>query len=408
MKIYLVGGAVRNFLLGLSITDNDWVVVGATPDYFLRRKYKKVGKQFPVFLHPTTNEEYALARTEKKSGLGYGGFSVNFSSSITLKEDLYRRDLTINAIARDEKNNFLDPFNGRQDLNLRVLRHISPAFSEDPLRILRVARFLAEFFHMGFIIAQETFKLICYMVETKELVYLEPYRIWKETEKAMKTKNPHVYFMTLQRCCAVNHLFPELYMLWNHSFLYYKNFIKDNFFLRNLALISQISNKIEIRFASLFQIQHISLLNNHLIKKDFNNKNYIFILKKFFKRLCFPIYVRNLSLFVFKYHYFIMNIQYQSSQDILNFFYSIGAWRNPKIINSFCILMKIYLKNFMNYFETRNQISIVDIGFLRKSFCIAQSVSISKILDEGFRGKQISDELFKRRVYVLQKWRSKY
>ncbi|QTM69410.1 tRNA CCA-pyrophosphorylase, partial [Buchnera aphidicola (Hormaphis cornu)] len=213
MKIYLVGGAIRNKLLKLPVIDKDWVVVGSTPEFLLKKKYRQVGKDFPVFLHPQTYEEYALARKERKSGKGYNGFQIDFGSNITLREDLIRRDLTINAIAQDCYGKYIDPFNGLNDIKLRVLRHISSAFSEDPLRVLRVARFSASFFHLGFIIAKKTMKLMSDIVKSKELLYLDVQRIWKETEKAMQTNHPHIFFQVLNCCNALSILFPEIIKL---------------------------------------------------------------------------------------------------------------------------------------------------------------------------------------------------
>lgn len=193
MKIYLVGGAVRDALLGLPIKDKDWVVVGATPQEMLDAGYQQVGRDFPVFLHPQTREEYALARTERKSGSGYTGFTCYAAADVTLEADLQRRDLTINAIARDDDGEIIDPYNGRDDLENRLLRHVSSAFSEDPLRVLRVARFAARYAHLGFRIADETMTLMRDMTAAGELEHLTPERVWKETEGALTTRNPQVF-----------------------------------------------------------------------------------------------------------------------------------------------------------------------------------------------------------------------
>ena len=179
MKIYLVGGAVRDALLGLPIKDKDWVVVGATPQGMLNAGYQQVGRDFPVFLHPQTREEYALARTERKSGSGYTGFTCYAAPDVTLEDDLQRRDLTINAMARDDDGEIIDPYNGLDDLENRLLRHVSPAFSEDPLRVLRVARFAARYAHLGFRIADETMTLMREMNAAGELEHLTPERVWK-------------------------------------------------------------------------------------------------------------------------------------------------------------------------------------------------------------------------------------
>lgn len=210
LNVYRVGGAVRDELLGWPVYDNDWVVVGATPHAMRKRGFKPVGRDFPVFLHPETAEEYALARTERKSGHGYAGFDVQASPDVTLEEDLLRRDLTINAIAQSAGGELTDPFNGQADIKQRVLRHISSAFSEDPLRVLRTARFLARYASLGFTIAPETLALMRQVSHSGELEHLAAERVWVETEKALGEPSPAVYFTTLERCDALKVWWPEL------------------------------------------------------------------------------------------------------------------------------------------------------------------------------------------------------
>ena len=210
MKNYLVGGAVRDQLLGRPVTERDWVVVGATPDAMLAQGFKPVGRDFPVFLHPQTGEEYALARTERKQGHGYHGFVFNADPSVTLEEDLQRRDLTVNAMARENGGPLIDPYNGLQDLKARKLRHVSDAFGEDPLRVLRVARFAARYHTLGFYVVDETLALMRGLVDSGELAHLTPERIWQETERALMEKNPQVFFKVLESCGALHACFPEL------------------------------------------------------------------------------------------------------------------------------------------------------------------------------------------------------
>ncbi|WMC11018.1 multifunctional CCA addition/repair protein [Oceanimonas pelagia] len=214
MKIYLVGGAVRDELLGLRVTERDYMVVGATPKQLLDLGYTQVGRDFPVFLHPHSKEEYALARTERKAGSGYTGFICDFGPDVTLEEDLRRRDLTINAIARSETGELIDPYGGVADIQARVLRHVSGAFTEDPLRVLRVARFAARFHHLGFTLARETQALMQNMAAGGELTALTPERVWKETEKALACDNPQVFFEVLRDCGALAVLFPEVNALF--------------------------------------------------------------------------------------------------------------------------------------------------------------------------------------------------
>lgn len=210
MKIYKVGGAVRDRLLGLPYKDSDWVVVGATPAEMLALGYKQVGRDFPVFLHPVTKEEYALARTERKSGKGYTGFVVHAAPDVTLEDDLRRRDLTINTLAETTDGELVDLYNGRADLEARVLRHVSPAFAEDPLRVLRVARFAARFSHLGFTIAPETLELMRAMTQAGELEHLVPERVWQEMHNALGTTSPQVFFQVLRDCGALRVILPEL------------------------------------------------------------------------------------------------------------------------------------------------------------------------------------------------------
>lgn len=210
MKTYLVGGAVRDALLGIPVKDRDWVVVGARDQQLLDLGYKRVGKDFPVFLHPESNEEYALARTERKTGRGYKGFAFDSSAEVTLEEDLLRRDLTINAIAQSDDGRLIDPYGGQADIENKVLRHVSPAFSEDPLRVLRVARFAARFAHLGFTVAEETLELMQGIVTAGEMEHLIPERVWREIETALSEKSPAVFFQVLRDCHALKTVLPEV------------------------------------------------------------------------------------------------------------------------------------------------------------------------------------------------------
>lgn len=234
METYLVGGAVRDELLGLDVTEKDWVVVGASEKDLLDENFKKVGKDFPVFIHPQTKEEYALARLERKSGKGHKGFDFNFDPSVTLEEDLMRRDLTINAIAKDTKGNFIDPYGGLEDLNNRILRKVSSAFSEDPLRVFRVARFHAKLKYLDFKIEEKTLEQMQAISSSDELGVLSKERIWGETQKALRTQNPEEYFITLEKVGALEKII---------------NFMNPN--LRNLSQASSIEDDISILWSVL-------------------------------------------------------------------------------------------------------------------------------------------------------------
>lgn len=210
MKAYLVGGAVRDQLLGYPVIERDWVVVGAEPADLIKQGYQKVGRDFPVFLHPVTREEYALARTERKLAPGYYGFTCDFNPDVTLEDDLARRDLTINAMAMDAVGGLIDPYHGEEDLRNRILRHVSPAFIEDPVRVLRVARFAARYHHLGFKLADETRALMYAMVKRGELAYLVAERVWQEWQRSLQERNPDVFISTLRMCGALAVVLPEL------------------------------------------------------------------------------------------------------------------------------------------------------------------------------------------------------
>ena len=210
MQVYLVGGAVRDALLGQAVKERDWVVVGGTREELLRLKFREVGRDFPVFLHPDTHEEYALARLERKVAPGYRGFAVEFGPEVSLEEDLARRDLTINAIAQSADGTLLDPHGGKRDLDARLLRHVSPAFIEDPVRVLRVARFAARFAPLGFRVAPETLDLMRSMVDRREVDSLVPERVWQETEKALREPKAGEFFRVLRACGALQPVYPEI------------------------------------------------------------------------------------------------------------------------------------------------------------------------------------------------------
>ena len=255
MEIYLVGGAVRDQLLGLPVKEKDWLVVGATPEQMLEQGYRPVGKDFPVFLHPETKEEYALARTERKTAPGYQGFHFHADESVTLEQDLLRRDLTINAIVKDTEGKIVDPLNGRQDIEQRCLRHVSDAFSEDPVRVLRTARFLARFSYLGFRIADSTMQLMQVMVKTGETKHLVAERVWQECDKALGERNPDSFLQVLHACGALADVAPE----------YQVSMIDQA--IKNLQMICDHSQSRPLRFAAMvygLPIESIQSLSDRL------------------------------------------------------------------------------------------------------------------------------------------------
>jgi len=252
MKIYEVGGAVRDRLLGRPVADRDWVVVGGSPEAMLALGYRQVGRDFPVFLHPDTHEEYALARLERKQGQGYRGFAFDTGATVTLEEDLARRDVTINAMARDEQGNLHDPYGGQQDLAAGVLRHITPAFAEDPLRVLRVARFAARF---DFRIAPETLALMQQLADSGELLTLSPERVWRELERALMETHPERFVEVLRACGALAPLLPELAALFGRPRLLPDQSAVDagEHLLENLERAAEAELPLPVRFALLAQ-----------------------------------------------------------------------------------------------------------------------------------------------------------
>ena len=250
-RTYLVGGAVRDEMLGIPVAERDWVVTGATPASLIAQGFRQVGASFPVFLHPKTQEEYALARTERKAGRGYHGFNVDFHPGVTLEEDLARRDLTINAMARSSEGELIDPFGGAADLERRVLRHVSPAFSEDPLRVLRVARFAARLAHLGFTVAPETMSLMREIASSGELLHLSAERNWAELEGGLAAKTPRVFVQVLRECGALAELLPEVDALFHSAGSADQG---GNPGLRTLAALDYAANRdwpVEVRFAVL-------------------------------------------------------------------------------------------------------------------------------------------------------------
>jgi tRNA nucleotidyltransferase (CCA-adding enzyme) len=254
MKTYLVGGAVRDQLLGRPVVERDYVVVGGTPEQMLALDYRPVGKDFPVFLHPRTGEQYALARTERKSGRGYYGFETRFSPDVTLEEDLARRDLTINAMALDEDGvGLIDPYQGQRDLEARVLRHVSAAFVEDPLRVLRVARFAARFARLGFKVAPETLQLMRQIVASGELTDLAAERVWTETERALGEPTPTEYFSVLRACGALAAVLPEVDALFGvpQPERWHPEIDTGSHAMESLAAAAGLSPETSVRFAAL-------------------------------------------------------------------------------------------------------------------------------------------------------------
>nr|WP_306309195.1 multifunctional CCA addition/repair protein [Xenorhabdus anantnagensis] len=398
----MVGGAVRDQLLGLPVTERDWVVVGGNPEALLSLGYQQVGKDFPVFLHPKTHEEYALARTERKSGQGYTGFTCYAAPDVTLEEDLLRRDLTINAIAQTPKGELIDPYHGANDLKNRILRHVSTAFSEDPLRVLRLARFAARFAHLDFSIAPETQVLIAEMVAGGELSSLTPERVWRETEKALTSQSPQVYFQILRDCGALAVLFPEIDNLFGVPLLEHNPGLHS---LQVLRISTQLSEEIDIRFASL--CCHVAMTP----------------LKQMCERLRIPNSARDLATIVTQYHHCVHTAEQLPPEALQTLFNALDVWRKPqrieqlitcsnaiysKAIYSKAIYSEATCNEASNRGYTGAETSPYPQGdYLREVFAIASQVNVQEVIARGFQGAEIRTELERQRHIAIADWKQR-
>ncbi|MFA6036510.1 MAG: multifunctional CCA addition/repair protein [Legionellales bacterium] len=341
MKIYLVGGAVRDELLQREVTERDYVVVGSTPEEMLAQHFKPVGKDFPVFLHPRTKAEYALARTERKVSAGYTGFTFHAAPEVTLEEDLARRDLTINAMAQDENGIIIDPFHGQEDLKNRVLRHVSNAFVEDPVRILRLARFAARFHYLGFTIAPETMDLMKTMVNNGEVNALVAERVWQEWQRALTEKDPEIFIKVLHDCGALKILVPEMDRLFGtpqskETHPEIDTGIHTLLVLKQAALLTH--DPVTRFAASMHDIGKGITPEEYLPKHPRHEENGAALVEQICDRLRVPRLYRDLAVLVTRYHglgYKVMEQEHKDPEDILNLFEYLDAFRRPERLLQF-------------------------------------------------------------------------
>ncbi|WP_294909326.1 multifunctional CCA addition/repair protein [Tatumella sp. UBA2305] len=401
MKTYLVGGAVRDALLNLPVKDRDWVVVGATPEDLLSLGYQQAGRDFPVFLHPVSHEEYALARTERKAGHGYTGFTTCFSPGVTLPEDLQRRDLTINAMAQDSDGEIIDPWQGQQDLRQRLLRHVSPAFVEDPLRVLRVARFAARFAGQGFRVADPTLTLMKQLSDSGELQHLTAERVWKETEKALATDNPDVYFQVLRDCGALKVLFPELDNLFGvpAPVKWHPEIDTGVHSLMTLSMAARLTEDIAIRFAALFHDAGKALTPREVWPSHpGHGAAGLPLVSALCQRLKVPNHVRELALVITEYHDVIHTIQRQPPEKVIQLFDNIDVWRRPERLTQLITASEA---------DARGREGLTEQAYPQADYTLAlyqaaAAVPVSEVICDGFSGPQIRTELTRRRVAALQ------
>lgn len=359
MEIYLVGGAVRDELLGVPVKDRDWVVTGATPEEMLQQGYKQVGADFPVFLHPKTREEYALARTERKQGRGYHGFTVYSAPDVTLEDDLLRRDLTINAMAKSEDGALVDPFHGQRDMSARLLRHVSDAFAEDPLRILRTARFAARFSPMGFRVADDTMALMKTMVANGEVTDLVPERIWQEMQRALMEQEPTTFFSVLRDCGALTVIIPEL--------------DDSQAFSDAMTVLNSAHNKdlpLESRFAALLSPIESKAANKRA--KNLKAPNDCIALARLVTELV-PIVEQDSAT---------------TPETALSILDQADAWRRP---DRFCLLMSTLICVLPTCDEHK-------IDYIQEAFSAARSVDAKSLMAKGFHGRELGQAIRKERL----------
>lgn len=343
MKIYLVGGAVRDELLGLTIKERDWVVVGASEQELLAKGFIGVGKSFPVYLHPETKEEYALARTERKTAAGYHGFAFDVSQGVTLEEDLLRRDLTINALAKSETGDIIDPYGGQQDLQQKVLRHVSKAFIEDPVRILRVARFAARFAPLGFTVAPETIALMQSMVKAGEVDYLVKERVWKEMQRALQEPQPVEFIRVLRQVRALKIILPEIDALYGVIQSPTSHPEIDTGLHTELVLqqATQLSPDPQVRFAALVHDLGKALTPaNSLPKHPGHEQNSARLVKALCERLHIPKDYQGLAEIVARYHGDCHDAPKKSASELLDLLQHCDAFRRPERFDAMILACK--------------------------------------------------------------------
>ncbi|GAK23977.1 LOW QUALITY PROTEIN: tRNA nucleotidyltransferase [Vibrio sp. JCM 19052] len=399
MQVYLVGGAVRDHLLGIDSYDKDWVVVGSTPEMMQSQGYTAVGKDFPVFLHPKTKEEHALARTERKSGAGYTGFECFFDQSVTLEEDLTRRDLTINAMAMDEDGNLYDPYGGQRDIDAKVLRHVSQAFVEDPLRVLRVARFAAKLAHLGFSVAEETMLLMRDMAESGELSTLTPERVWQEWHKSLSTSRPDVFLSVLRDCGALAVVLPEIDALFGvpQPEKWHPEIDTGIHTLMVAQQAAKLSDSLPVRFAA--QVHDLGkgvTPENEWPSHKMHCHTGLKLIKKLCDRVRVPNEFRDLAWCASST---LTSIEQLSlSQTIIKILNKFDVWRKSERLQDILICCQA---------DHAGRKGLEDQPYpqaelFMRAYQAAASVDVQAIIKDGFKGPAIRDEQEKRRVEAVR------
>jgi tRNA nucleotidyltransferase (CCA-adding enzyme) len=401
MQIYLVGGAVRDELLGLPARERDWVVVGARPEELLAQGYKPVGKDFPVFLHPRSGEEYALARTERKTGPGYRGFETLFSPDVTLEQDLERRDLTINAIAKDpDSGALIDPFGGQRDLRDRSLRHVSPAFVEDPVRVLRVARFAARFAPQGFTVAPETVELMREIAARGELDALVSERVWQETLRALESPAPARFFEVLRAADALPKIFPELHALFGvpQPERWHPEIDSGVHTLMVLEQAAKLSDDPVVRFAALtHDLGKGTTPPDEWPRHIAHEQRGVALVEALCDRLRIPNSYRELGVIVSRYHLEAHRVEELRTGTLLDLLERTDAFRRQARFEQFVMACEADARGRKGL-ENRDY---PQAEYLRRARAAAAGVTLEPAERDGLNGQQIAEKLRRARLAAL-------
>ena len=401
MQIYKVGGCVRDELLGLPVKDRDWVVVGATPQDMLDAGYKPVGKDFPVFLHPQTHEEYALARTERKTAPGYTGFAFHAAPDVSLEDDLKRRDLTINAMAETETGELIDPYHGRDDLEQRLLRHVSPAFMEDPVRILRVARFAARLAEFDFKVADDTLQLMRDMVANGEVDALVPERVWQETVRALGEATPTRFFEVLRDCGALARLFPELDRLYGipQPEEHHPEIDTGVHTMLVLQQAARLSTDPKIRFAALVHDLGKGLTPRAEWPKHAEHEERgVPLVEALCQRLRAPNDYRDLAILVTRYHLHYHRAAEMTDEEFLETLMGLDAFRRPQRFEEFLLACEADSRGRPGYEDQQFDQPTI----FRRAYAAAAAIDAGALAQQGLRGDAIAEELARQRLAVIQ------